>query len=180
MKKELYEFTVPSVNSGQLFATNSIISYNTGNPGPASAVYVNGGTAALVNCTVAYNGADGLNLAGGTASALNSIFFYNGYNGTSYGTQITGATNIYGSVTSGSVVLTVTTNGGAVQEIDLYAGLDISGWPQHTYVLSYTTDLGADAVWTPLATNYLTSPNWFYVDMGSPSQPRRFYRVQLN
>jgi hypothetical protein len=318
------------LNSGQLLATNSIISYNSGDYLPASAIYINGGTGVLVNCAVAYNSTEGLNLAGGTATALNAIFFYNSWNGTSYGTQIVGAanvtycdvqngftgtsninfsplfatssdlriitgsrcidagstnliyndvssppsrgtvrndigahggpgaggwywtpvivvppvhkyavtntsvsisagacggyplgyqwycngtllssqtgsslnfasaqltnqgsyyivvTNAYGAATSAPVVLTVTTNGAAIQDIsmyaclnNMYAGLNILGWPQHSYVLSYTTDVGPSPVWTPLATNFMTAPNWFYVDMDSPFQPRRFYRVEL-
>ncbi|MBI5386064.1 MAG: hypothetical protein HZA90_15425 [Verrucomicrobia bacterium] len=304
--------------------TNSIIADNSGNALPASAVYVNSGQANLVNCTIAYNGAEGLNVAGGSALVLNSILFNNNYyTGPGYLSQIVGTTNVsycdvqngyagtgninfspifrsradlmivrpskcldagstnavyddvsfppslgtprndigahggpgaggwysvptilmplgnqyavtntsvcisagaagasplsyqwyrgtnlltgqtdsslcfssvqqsdqgsysvvvtnlYGAVSSPAVTLFVTTNGAAVLDIRCYAGVHIFGLPGRTYSVSYTTDVGPSPTWTPLATNTMTVPNWFFLDMDSPFQPRRFYHVEL-
>ena len=63
----------------------------------------------------------------------------------------------------------------------MYAGLTITGQPGQAYVLKYTSDLNNTnfATWTPLATNTVDSPNWFYLDTESPFAPQRFYRVEL-
>lgn len=69
----------------------------------------------------------------------------------------------------------------ACVDIRMYAGLNITGQTGKTYVVKYTNDAGNTdlATWTPLATNTLTGSDWFYLDMDSPFQPRRFYGVTL-
>jgi hypothetical protein len=87
-------------------------------------------------------------------------------------------TNAFGSVTSAPAQLVVND---ACVGICMYAGLTIAGQAGSNYVLKCTTDLGITnfADWTPLATNTMTSSNWFYLDMESCGSPRRFYGVKL-
>lgn len=60
----------------------------------------------------------------------------------------------------------------------MYAGLTVEGAPGTTCVISYTSDVNS-GVWSPLATNTLSSTSWFYVDMESPYQPKRFYKATV-
>ena len=86
--------------------------------------------------------------------------------------------NLSGTTTSSSAQLVIND---ACVDLQMYAGLNISGLPGVSYVLKYTTDLTVTnfANWTPLATNTLTSSNWFYLDTNSPFSPKRFYGVKL-
>lgn len=86
--------------------------------------------------------------------------------------------NLSGATTSSSAQLVVND---ACVDLRMYAGLNISGLPGATYVVKYATDLTVTnfANWTPLATNTLTSSNWFCLDSNSPFSPKRFYGVKL-
>ena len=86
--------------------------------------------------------------------------------------------NSFGTAASAPATLIVND---ACVDIQMYAGLNISGQNGGTYVLKFTTDLGNTdfASWTPLATNTLTGSNWLYIDTASPLSPRRFYGVKL-
>jgi hypothetical protein len=70
----------------------------------------------------------------------------------------------------------------ACLDVRMYAGLNISGQPGETYTVRYTTDLTNTNffTWTPLATQTLSSSNWFLLDLGSPGSPIRFYGVKKN
>jgi hypothetical protein len=83
--------------------------------------------------------------------------------------------NAFGSVTSAPANLLVQD---ACVDLHMYAGLDISGQAGRTYVLSYVNDLD-NTNWTALATNTLGGSSWFYLDMESAFQPKRFYKVKL-
>jgi hypothetical protein len=83
--------------------------------------------------------------------------------------------NAFGSVTSAPASLLVQD---ACVDLHMYAGLDIAGQAGRTYVLSYVNDLNRTN-WTALATNTLGGSNWFFLDMESPFQPTRFYKVKL-
>ena len=83
--------------------------------------------------------------------------------------------NAFGSVTSAPANLLVQD---ACVDLHMYAGLDIAGQAGRTYVLSYVNDLNRTN-WTALATNTLGGSNWFFLDMESPFQPTRFYKVKL-
>jgi len=83
--------------------------------------------------------------------------------------------NVVGSATSEPARLTVYD---ACVDIHMYAGLTISGQMGGTYVVSYTSNL-ENTNWTAVATNTLSGADWFFLDMESPFQPRRFYRVDL-
>lgn len=61
--------------------------------------------------------------------------------------------------------------------IQMYPGLSITGIVGRTYVVAFTTDVADPRSWTPLATNTLTSPEWFFVDRDAPRDARRFYRA---
>ena len=65
-------------------------------------------------------------------------------------------------------------------EIFLLAGVNVHGTVGKTYRLDYLTDLSNTNSWAPLATNVLPTNPYFWVDVSSTNQPRRFYRaVQL-
>ena len=64
--------------------------------------------------------------------------------------------------------------------VQLYAGLNMSGQPGATYLLSYTTNLNAPINWLPLATNTMPVSGWLYIDTNTPFSPQRFYRAQLS
>jgi hypothetical protein len=85
-------------------------------------------------------------------------------------------TNVYGSVTSAPVQLTVYD---ACIDLHMYAGLNISGLQGASYVLSYSTDLSNTNGWVPMATNTMGASGWFYLDMDSPFSPHRFYKAML-
>lgn len=87
---------------GALTTTNCIISHNFGNPSGTNptrrgcGIYVDSGTADILNCTIAYNENEGLRNGAGTVTALNSIFYFNTV------TQIAGtATVTYSDVQDG-------------------------------------------------------------------------------
>lgn len=82
------------------------------------------------------------------------------------------------SVTSRTATLTVFD---AYADLQMYAGLNINGEVGQTYVVRFTTDVkNTDfGTWTPLATNTLTSPTWFFLDLQSPHSPKRYYGVAL-
>ncbi len=61
-------------------------------------------------------------------------------------------------------------------EIFTLAGLDIHGTPGATYRVDYCTNLNAPQ-WLPLTTNVLPYSPYLWVDLGSLSQPTRFYRA---
>lgn len=84
--------------------------------------------------------------------------------------------NAWGSVTSSVAQLTVND---ACIDINLYAGLNISGQQGSQYVLSFTTDINNTNNWIPLATNTMGSSGWFYLDMDTPFSPRRFFKAEL-
>jgi hypothetical protein len=83
--------------------------------------------------------------------------------------------NAFGSVTSAPAPLVVND---ACVDLRMYAGLDIAGQAGRAYVLSYANDVNSPN-WIALATNTLGASNWFYLDMDTPFQPRRFYKVNL-
>ena len=63
----------------------------------------------------------------------------------------------------------------------ILAGLNVHGNVGKTYRLDYLTDVNNTNSWQPLATNVLPTNPWFWPDVSSTNQPRRFYRaVQLN
>lgn len=69
----------------------------------------------------------------------------------------------------------------ACADLQMYAGINITGEVGRTYVVKYTTDVDNTdfATWTPLATNTLSSATWFFLDRQSPSAPKRYYGVAL-
>ncbi|MCU0782981.1 MAG: hypothetical protein MUF81_02835 [Verrucomicrobia bacterium] len=150
---------VPSANQYAVTNTSVCISAGAAGASPLSYQWYNGTTL----------------LSGETGSSLcfSSVQLAN------QGSYYCVVTNVYGAVTSTPAVLYVTTNGAAILDVAMYAGVDVAGLPGRTYVLDYTTDVGPSPVWTHLATNIMSGMEWFYVDMDSPFQPRRFYRVEL-
>lgn len=66
----------------------------------------------------------------------------------------------------------------ACVSIAMYAGLSITGQVGRTYTVSSTIDLNSES-WLPMATNTLSEPYWFFLDLDSASRHRRFYRVDL-
>lgn len=84
-------------------------------------------------------------------------------------------TNTFGSVTSAPAQLVVND---ACVGLRMYAGLDMVGQAGRAYVLSYVND-PTSTNWIALATNTLGSSNWFFLDMDSPFQTKRFYKVNL-
>src|ERR1035441_8010442 len=85
--------------------------------------------------------------------------------------------NSFNAVTSAPAQLVVND---ACVGVQLYAGLNMSGQPGATYLLSYTTNLNAPLNWIPLATNTMPVSGWLYIDTNSPFTPQRFYRAQLS
>ena len=83
--------------------------------------------------------------------------------------------NAFGSVTSAPALLVVYD---ARVDLKMYAGLTISGLAGHSYIVSYTMDLNSTN-WTGLATNMMSDSDWFFLDMDSPFQPKRFYKANL-
>jgi len=83
--------------------------------------------------------------------------------------------NAFGSVTSAPARLLVFD---ACVSIHPYAGLTVTGMVGRTYVIDGATNLNA-AMWTPLATNTLSSPTWLFVDTNTPLNPMRVFRVRL-
>jgi hypothetical protein len=61
--------------------------------------------------------------------------------------------------------------------IQMYPGLSITGIVGQTYVVAFTTAIADPQSWTPLATNTLTGPEWFFVDRDAPRDTHRFYRA---
>lgn len=86
--------------------------------------------------------------------------------------------NVAGNVTSDVARLQVFP---ACVDLQMYAGLNVTGEIGKTYVIRYTLDPGSTdfSTWTPIATNRLSSPTWFFLDFDSPSTPKRFYGVAL-
>ena len=82
--------------------------------------------------------------------------------------------NDAGSVTSNPAHLTL---GDGCLDIQMVAGLTVSGLPGATYVISYTTDVAPPQTWLPLATNTLSGNQWFFADRESPASVKRFYRA---
>ena len=83
------------VASGSLWATNSILGSNVTSAGSAAAaggIYIDSGvvSAAVVNCTLAYNNIEGLVTAKAGVPVMNSILYWNN----SGGTQLSGTTNV--------------------------------------------------------------------------------------
>jgi hypothetical protein len=60
--------------------------------------------------------------------------------------------------------------------VKMLAGLDIMGTVGMTYRIDYQSDLTDTNSWVPLATNTLTCSPYFWVDISSTNQPKRFYR----
>lgn len=60
--------------------------------------------------------------------------------------------------------------------VKMLAGLDIMGTVGMTYRVDYQSDLSDTNSWVPLATNTLTCSPYFWVDLSSTNQPKRFYR----
>ena len=58
----------------------------------------------------------------------------------------------------------------------MLAGVNLVGTVGMTYRVDYLTDLDNTNSWTPLVTNTLTSSPWFWPDVTSTNQARRFYR----
>jgi hypothetical protein len=85
--------------------------------------------------------------------------------------------NQFSSVTSDTAQLVIND---ACVDIRLYAGLNMSGQPGATYLLSYTTNLNAPINWLPIATNTMPISGWLYIDTNTPFSPQRFYRAQLS
>jgi hypothetical protein len=84
--------------------------------------------------------------------------------------------NSFGSVTSGSAMLTVNPAG---VSLNMYAGVAIDGVVGRTYRIEYVTDLQQTNTWTTLANVTLTSSIQVWIDMDSAGQPKRFYRVTI-
>lgn len=60
--------------------------------------------------------------------------------------------------------------------IQMYAGLSITGQVGHAYCVQYVPNV-EETNWTTLTNFSLSVPDYFYLDLESPFQPRRFYRV---
>jgi len=84
--------------------------------------------------------------------------------------------NAFCAVTSDPAQLVIND---ACVDIRLYAGLNMSGQPGASYLLSYTTNLTAPINWLPLATNTMPISGWLYIDTNTPFSPQRFYRAAL-
>jgi hypothetical protein len=82
--------------------------------------------------------------------------------------------NDFGSVISNPAQLVLSDS---CIEIAMVAGLTVSGVPGATYQISFTTNPGDNAVWTPIATTTLTTSEWFFADRDSANAPKRFYRA---
>jgi hypothetical protein len=67
---------------------------------------------------------------------------------------------------------------GAVLDVALYAGLQISGQVGKSYHVEYVTQLPA-TTWTPLATVQLTNSPMLWLDTSQAARGRRFYRAVL-
>jgi hypothetical protein len=147
-------FTPPQSQSSCLGQSVTFTVAATGSPPLAYQWYFNGGL-----------------LAGQTRSSL----ALSGLEGSNSGSYAVVVSNVFGSATSAPANLEVYD---ACVDLRMYAGLDIAGQAGRTYVLSYVNDL-ANTNWSFLATNTLGTSNWFYLDMESPFQPKRFYRVNL-
>jgi hypothetical protein len=85
--------------------------------------------------------------------------------------------NSFNAVTSAPAQLVIND---ACVDIRLYAGLNMSGQPGATYVLSYTTNLNAPINWLALVTNAMPVSGWLYIDTNSSFSPQRFYRAKLS
>lgn len=65
----------------------------------------------------------------------------------------------------------------AVLEIQMYAGLNITGAVSNVYVVQATSDVGESGSWRSLACVQLTSTNYLFLDTSRPAQERRVYRA---
>ena len=83
--------------------------------------------------------------------------------------------NPSGSATSAPAVLIFSD---PCLEIAMYAGVEVNGVRGGTYIVSYTTNPGDNAIWTPIATNTLTTAEWFYIYRESSAAEKRFYRAE--
>lgn len=94
------------------------------------------------------------------------------------GTYTVSISNAFGTVTSQPATLAVSD---VCLDLQMYAGLTITGQPGSTYELRYTTDLANTnfSTWSVLATQVMTDAGWFYLDRESPSSPRRFYGARI-
>jgi len=79
---------------------------------------------------------------------------------------------------SGIVIIRYTNN--PTIDIQLFAGMNMTGQTGATYVLSYTTNLDSSTNWIPLATNTMPASGWLYIDTNTPFSTQRFYRIRLS
>lgn len=64
-------------------------------------------------------------------------------------------------------------------DIQLYAGVNITGAISNVYVVQATSDLGQSNSWTSLAFQQLTSTNHLFLDRSRPVPEHRVYRALL-
>lgn len=72
---------------------------------------------------------------------------------------------------------TITDPFAASLTVQMLASLQIFGTVGSTYRLDYLTDVQNTNSWSPLYTNVLPSSPYFWVDVTSTNQPRRYYRA---
>lgn len=61
-------------------------------------------------------------------------------------------------------------------DVELYAGINLSGTIGATYQIQCTSDLSAPDSWTTLTNIVLSRSPYFWIDLSSASKGRRFYR----
>lgn len=85
-----------------------------------------------------------------------------------------------GSLGQTSSATTYTLPGGETiwVEVMMLAGVNLHGNVGKTYRVDYLSDLKNTNSWVPLATNVLPTNPWFWPDVSSTNQPRRFYRIE--
>ena len=139
---------------------------------PSGATAASGGTATL---SVSVSGQppftyqwqfNGAALPGATNSSL-TIAGVSAANAGLYSVTIS---NAWGSVTSTPASV-------AAADLKLLASVIVNGLPGLSYTVQSTPALGAAATWTTLTNVTLTTNPYIYVDYGSLTNSRRFYRV---
>ena len=62
-------------------------------------------------------------------------------------------------------------------EIGTYAGINIKGIPGQSYFIEFLQELQNPNIWVPIDQITLTQPTQLWIDVSSPREAKRFYRV---
>jgi len=108
---------------------------------------------------------DGGNISGATTATL-TVANVSGSDVAHYRVLVA---NSSGSVYSSAAPL-------AIQVLNIFPTVTLSGKLGDTYRVDYTTSLTPPVTWTPLATNKLTVSPQYFLDSTSPGPNQRFYR----